>query len=154
MQRVLRSAIVDAPIGRVWEVLRDFNSHTQWHPAIAESHIEGQEPSDRVGCVRNFTLKDGARIREQLLSLSDRECSFTYCILEADVPLRRYLATVRLKTVTDGDRTFWHWESTFGTPPGRERELAQLVGVQVYEAGIAGLQRLFWISPDWQLGSI
>ena len=61
MQRVTRSAIIDAPIERVWEVLRDFNSHDRWHPAIEASHIEGGERSDQVGCVRNFTLKDGKR---------------------------------------------------------------------------------------------
>ena len=37
--------------------------------------------------MRSFHLQDGARVREQLLSLSDREHRFTYCILEADVPL-------------------------------------------------------------------
>jgi NADPH:quinone reductase len=142
MQRVVRSAVIDAPIARVWDLLRDFNSHTLWHPAIATSNIEGDEPSDRVGCVRSFTLKDGARIREQLLSLSDREHRFTYCILEADVPLERYVASVQLRPVTDSDHTFWHWESTFRTPRGREREMVTLVGVDVYEAGIAGVRRL------------
>jgi NADPH2:quinone reductase len=43
------------------------------------------------------------------------------------VPLQRYVATVTLKPVTDGDRTFWHWESSFETPPGRERELRDMV---------------------------
>ena len=142
MQRVTRSAIVDMPIARVWEVLRDFNSHTQWHPAIADSHIEGNESPDRVGCVRNFTLKDGARIREQLLSLSDADHRMTYCILDADVPLERYVATVQLKAVTDGNRTFWHWTSTFRAPRGREAEMSHLVGVLVYEPGIAGLRTL------------
>ena len=55
--RVTRSAVIDAPIERVWEVLRDFNSHTAWHPAVGESSIENGEPSDQVGCVRNFTLQ-------------------------------------------------------------------------------------------------
>ncbi|MBL8535758.1 MAG: SRPBCC family protein, partial [Betaproteobacteria bacterium] len=105
MQRVQRSAIIDAPIGRVWEILRDFNSHTEWHPIVASSSIEGGEPSDRVGCVRSFVLRDGAHVREQLIALSDREHRFTYCILDADVPLERYVATVQLKPVTDGNRT-------------------------------------------------
>ncbi len=141
MVRVTRSTIVDAPIEQVWSVLRDFNSHTAWHPVVAESQIEGDEPADRVGCVRRFTLQDGARVREQLLSLSDRDHRFTYCILEADVPLERYVATVQLKPVTDGRRTFWHWQSTFRAPRGREAELADLVGRDVYEGGFAGLTR-------------
>lgn len=148
LQRVTRSTIIDAPIERVWAVLRDFNSHDQWHPAVAESHIEDGLASDQVGCVRNFRLADGNHIREQLLALSDRDCISTYCILDATVPLMRYVATVRLKPVTDGRRTFWHWESTFATPPGRERELAEMVGKGVYEAGFEAIRALIAANGD------
>lgn len=140
MIRVVRSAVIDAPIERVWAVLRDFNSHTAWHPAIADSTIENDEPSDQIGCVRNFTLKDGNHIREQLLALSDTDYVSTYCILDATLPMRRYVATVQLKRVTDGDRTFWHWQSTFDVPRGREQEFADLVGKGVYEGGFEGLR--------------
>jgi NADPH:quinone reductase-like Zn-dependent oxidoreductase len=138
--KVTRSAVIDAPIERVWAVLRDFNSHTAWHPIVAESAIENGESADQVGCVRNFTLKDGAHIREQLLGLSDDEHVSTYCILDATLPMQRYVATVQLKRVTDGNRTFWHWQSTFDVPRGREQEFADLVGRGVYEAGFEGLR--------------
>jgi len=141
LQKVVRSTIIDAPIERVWAVLRDFNSHDQWHAVVDQSRIEAGERSDQVGCVRNFTLKDGNRIREQLLTLDDRQYRSTYCIVEATVPLQRYVATVTLKAVTDGNRTFWHWESTFATPPGREQELREMVARDVYEAGFENLRR-------------
>jgi len=131
--------VIDAPIEEVWAVLRDFNSHSAWHPAVGPSTMENGEPPDQVGCVRDFILKDGSHIREQLLALSDRDYVSTYCILEASLPMRNYVATVQLKRVTDGDRTFWHWESTFDAPRGRERELEELVGGGVYEAGFTGL---------------
>jgi NADPH:quinone reductase-like Zn-dependent oxidoreductase len=139
--RVRRSAVIDAPIERVWKVLRDFNSHSAWHPAVGDSRIERDEPADQVGCVRNFHLKDGNHIREQLLALSDRDYISTYCILDATLPMRNYVATVQLKKVTDQNRTFWHWESTFDVPKGREREFEQLVGGGVYEAGFTALQK-------------
>lgn len=141
LQRVIRSTVIDAPIERVWAVLRDFNSHDQWHDVVDQSRIEGDESSAQVGCVRSFSLKDGNRIREQLLTLDDRHYKSTYCIVEATVPLERYVATVTLKPVTDGNRTFWHWESTFATPPGRERELRDMVAQGVYEAGFENLRR-------------
>jgi NADPH:quinone reductase-like Zn-dependent oxidoreductase/uncharacterized protein YndB with AHSA1/START domain len=141
LQRVVRSTVIDAPIERVWAVLRDFNSHHLWHDVVAESRIEGGERGDQVGCVRAFTLRDGNRIREQLLTLSDSEHKSTYCIVDATVPLQRYVATVTLKPVTDGDRTLWHWESTFATPPGQERALGEMVARDVYEAGFANLRR-------------
>ena len=141
LQKVVRSTVIDAPIERVWAVIRDFNSHDQWHDVVDTSRIERGERSDQVGCVRNFHLKDGNHIREQLLTLDDKAWKSTYCIVEATVPLQRYVATVTLKPVTDGNRTFWHWESTFATPPGMEAELRQMVATGVYEAGFENLRR-------------
>jgi NADPH:quinone reductase len=141
LQKVVRSTVIDAPIERVWAVLRDFNSHDQWHGVVDQSRIEAGEKSDQVGCIRSFTLKDGNRIREQLLTLDDVQHKSTYCIVDATVPLSCYAATVTLKRVTDGDRTFWHWESSFATPPGRELELREMVAQGVYEAGFDNLRR-------------
>lgn len=140
MIRVTRSTVIDAPIEAVWGVLRDFNFHHAWHPVVADSHIENSEPADEVGCVRNFNLKDGNHIREQLIALSDKDHSFTYCILDATLPLKNYVATLQLKPVTDGDRCFWHWQSTFEVPRGREAEFADMVGKGVYEGGFDGLR--------------
>jgi Polyketide cyclase / dehydrase and lipid transport len=142
MPRVVRSTIIDAPVERLWAVLRDFNSHDQWHPIVARSEIERSQPSDKIGCIRRFTLQDGAELREQLLSLSDLEMTFSYCLLETPIPLFNYVAHVRLLPVTDGNRSFWHWESRFTTPPGRETELAEMVGEQVYTSGIEAVRRL------------
>ena len=40
MPQIVKSTIIDAPCDRVWEVLRDFNGHDRWHPAVATSAIE------------------------------------------------------------------------------------------------------------------
>ena len=140
LQRVVRSSIIDAPIDRVWSILRDFNSHDQWHSVVAQSEIEDNQYSDRVGCVRNFTLADGNHIREMLISLSDKDYISTYTIIDATVPLIRYVATVSLKPVTDGNRTFWHWASSFEAPPGMETQLRDMVAHGVYEAGFSNLK--------------
>jgi NADPH:quinone reductase-like Zn-dependent oxidoreductase len=142
MVKVRQSAIIQAPIDEVWDILRDFNSHDRWHPAIAASHMEGNDPSTRVGAVRNFRLEDGSMLREQLLSLSDRTHSFRYCLLEAPIPLMNYVAEVTLKPVTDGNATFWEWRSTFDPPRHRRDELVQLVTRDIYQAGFAAIQRL------------
>ncbi|MBL4918090.1 SRPBCC family protein [Szabonella alba] len=136
MVKVVKSAILNAPVEAVWEVLRDFNGHDRWHPIVAESHIEKGLPVDKVGCVRNFRLAGGENLRELLLTMSDADMAFSYCLLETPVPLLNYVAHVRLLPVTDGDRTFWHWESRFDTPAGREAELQQMVGENVYQGGI------------------
>ena len=140
MVKVLRSTIIDAPTDAVWEVIRDFNGHDQWHPAVATSKIDRGEPSDKVGCVRTFKLEDGSELREQLLTLSDMEQSYTYCLLETPIPLFNYIAHVRLFPVTDGDKTFWEWEGRFTTPQGREQELSEMVGDNIYSAGFESIR--------------
>jgi hypothetical protein len=141
MPRVVRSTIVDAPCDRVWDVLRDFNGHDRWHPAVATSTIERGQSADKIGCVRRFKLTDGSELREQLLGLSDLEQSFSYCLLDTPIPLFNYVAHVRLLPVTDGDRTFWHWESRFTTPPGEERRLTERVGEEVYQTGFEAIRK-------------
>jgi len=140
MVKVVRSTVLAAPVEAVWEVLRDFNGHDRWHPAVATSKIERGRASDEVGCVRRFRLADGSELREQLLTLSDLEQSFSYCLLDTPVPLFNYVAHVRLSPVTDRDWTFWAWESRFDTPTGREAELGQLVGNDIYAAGFDAIR--------------
>ncbi|WP_305989026.1 SRPBCC family protein [Roseibium sp. MMSF_3544] len=135
MVKVVRSTVLKAPVEAVWDVLRDFNGHDRWHPAVATSQMERGESSDRVGAVRRFRLQDGSELREQLLTMSDLEQSFSYCLLDTPIPLFNYVAHVRLFPVTDEDWTMWEWESRFDTPKGRDRELADLVGNDIYVAG-------------------
>ncbi|KUF09836.1 SRPBCC family protein [Pseudoponticoccus marisrubri] len=140
MVKVVKSTVLDAPVEEVWAVLRDFNGHDQWHPAVADSVIDRRQPSDKVGCVRRFHLVDGSELREQLLTLSDADMAFSYCLLETPVPLLNYVAHVRLAPVTDGDRTFWLWESRFDTPKGRETELQTMVAENIYQGGFDAIR--------------
>jgi NADPH:quinone reductase-like Zn-dependent oxidoreductase len=141
--RLMRSAVIDAPPAAVWHLLRDFNSHGQWHPAIDASRIEAGESADLVGAVRAFTLRDGSFLREQLIALSDREMSLTYCLLDTPIPLQGYVARMQLRPVTDGDRSFLLWESSFRAPAHRADELRRLVAEGIYEAGLVALQTHF-----------
>lgn len=143
MVQIRESTVIDAPIEDVWRILRDFNSHESWHPAIAQSHIEDGMAGHAVGAIRNFRLTDGGRLREQLLRLDDAAHELTYCILEAPLPLNGYVATIRLRPVTDGQRTFWSWESQFSPPPHRAVELTDLVGNGIYRAGFEALKQHF-----------
>jgi hypothetical protein len=141
MPRIVKSTIINAPTDRVWAVLRDFNGHDRWHPAVATSAIERGYSSDKIGCIRRFRLADGGELREQLLALSDLEQSFSYCLLDTPIPLFNYVAHVRLLPVTDGDRTFWHWECRFTTRAGEEARLVAMVGEEIYQAGFDAVRR-------------
>lgn len=143
MARVYTSSVINASAARVWARVRDFNGLSNWHPAIAESRIENGEPADKVGCIRNFTLRNGDRLREQLLGLSDFDMFCTYSILDSPMPLTNYVATLRLTPITDHDRTFIEWSADFDCAPDRESELLSNIGGGVFQGGFDALKRAF-----------
>ena len=140
MAHVYASSVIDAPADRVWAAVRDFNALPEWHPAIAESRIEGGAASDQVGCVRAFRLRDGGFIRERLLALSDYDLSCTYSILESPMGVENYVATLKLTPVTDGSRTFAEWSAEFDCEADRAQQLAQDIGQGVFQGGFDALK--------------
>jgi len=143
MAKVYASTVIPAPPDAIWTVVRDFNALPAWTPFVAESRIEQNKPSDQVGCIRNFRLKDGGRIREQLVELSDYEMSFGYTILESPMGIENYYATFRLSPVTDVDHTFAEWDAEFDAAPEREDALAEQIGRNVFAAGLQALKQRF-----------
>lgn len=148
MVNIHRSTVLKTPIEQVWAILRDFNGHEHWHPAVASSLIEDGWSEDQIGAVRNFRLMDGARIREQLLALSDLETSFTYCILEAPVFLRNYVATVRLRRVTNNDTCLWEWRASFDPPASEKDQLKGFVAEHIIAAGFRAVRELLRAGGD------
>ena len=141
MTRVFVSAVIDAPLARVWHRVRDFNSLPQWHPGFSRSHIEGGEPADRIGCVRNFDIAGGGgTIRERLLALSDLEHSFTYTILDSPLEVENYVATLTLYPITATGATLGVWTASFTVrPDGREAELLDRVGNRTFGGAFKAL---------------
>jgi hypothetical protein len=128
------SHVIDAPVEQVWGIMRDFNDMPSYHPGIQKSVIEGGMPSDQIGCVRYLTLPDGF-VRERLLCLDDRNHVFTYNMIDGSVPVRGYVAGVRLHRVTDGDRTFAEWWADFEVVGvDRDAMIAQ-IGKNVFAVG-------------------
>ena len=143
MAEVYRSDVIDAPAARVWAAVRDFNGLPNWAPNVADSRMEGGAPADRIGAVRNFRLRDGGTIRERLLALDDRARSCTYAILESDMAVRNYVATIALLPITDGERTFAEWRAEWDCDRADEPALVRLIGDDVFAAGLAALRRRF-----------
>jgi hypothetical protein len=143
MAKVYSSAVIPAAASAVWSIVRDFNALPKWTPFVAESRIEQNKPPDQIGCIRNFRLKDGGRIREQLLALSDYEMSFEYSILESPMGVENYLAAFRLIPVTDSDHTFAEWTAEFDASTDREDDLVESIGRDVFAAGLGALKARF-----------
>lgn len=143
MPKVYISSVVNAPAADVWQVIRNFNGLPDWTPFVAESRIEQNAQPDQIGCIRNFTLKDGGRIRERLLALSDYDLSCAYSILESPMGVENYIAKLSLTPVTDGNATFCEWEAEFDCAPEREAALINQIGSGVFQAAFSALKQRF-----------
>jgi hypothetical protein len=128
------SDVIDQPIDKVWSIMRGFNDMPSYHPGIQGSLIEDGLPSDQVGCVRRLTLGEGF-VRERLLCMDDLNYVFTYEIIEGTLPVRGYVAGVRLHRITEGNRTFAEWWADFEVVGADRNAMIAQIGNNVFAAG-------------------
>ena len=144
MARSYASTVIDAPADEVWATIRDFNGLATWHGGlVASSEIEGGKSGDQVGGVRSFKLTDGTHLREQLLSHSDAERSYSYDFQKTPFDVDNYCATIRVTPVTDGNKSFVEWWTTFDCDRDRIGHWEDFFASQVFQGGLDALKQRF-----------
>ena len=144
MARSYASTVIGAPADQVWARIRDFNGLPVWHSGmIASSEIEEGKAGDQTGGVRSFTLTNGEHLRERLLEHSDEERSYTYNFEQKPFDVDNYLATIRVTPVTDGDRSFVEWWTTFDCDRDQQGHWIDFFATQVFQGGFDALKAHF-----------
>ena len=109
MIRVHHSVVVDAPVDKVWGVVLRFDG--TWFVPDATNTVRGD--ALRIGAIRDIGLPSGDVIVEQLLALDTVQRTLTYSIVSGPFPIYGYIATLKVHAITDGDRSFVEWRSSF-----------------------------------------
>jgi hypothetical protein len=137
------SIIIDAPIDKVWSTIRDFQD-TSWAKGVVESHTHvGDLPGSQVGSQRK--LND--LFEETLVALDDKNRTFSYSIDECKgTPIEKgkvtnYVGTVRLCPLTDGDKTFFEWTSTWDWSEGGVAEFCNPIYQALLKAAQTNITR-------------
>ncbi|OGV27844.1 MAG: hypothetical protein A3E88_00945 [Legionellales bacterium RIFCSPHIGHO2_12_FULL_35_11] len=131
--------IINAPIDKVWKIIRDFNGLAKFHPAIKSSRMENGSDPETVGSVRYLTLETGF-VRDELLMLDDNTYAFDYAIIESSLPLENYIASVRLQSNLSNDQTICEWWADFDIiAPANPEEIIQMVAQGVFRAGFRAI---------------
>ena len=145
MISVFSSTIINIPVVKVWDRVKDFNGLPNWHPAATDSRIEEGHASGAAGCIRNFALTDGSgRIRETLLAISDVDRTLTYDMLPGGpLPFVDYVAVMRFWPITDRDQTFAAWSATFDVSDGQHDHWRDFVANDVFIGGFRALEDSF-----------
>ena len=136
-ERVFVSTVINAPVDRVWRVVRDFNGLPTWMAGMKSSEIEAGKDPSAIGAVGKVTLDGGGVLRERLEQLSEKERQITYSVLEGPLPVREVLTSMRL---TDMFWTYAEWTSRFTPESGKEKE-GTLYLTRVFNAGFRQLKR-------------
>jgi hypothetical protein len=142
MAKALRSAVINAPIEAVWQVIRPFDALPGWHPLCSETHIEGSESPATVGSIRNIKQTDGGQARERLLSLADLKYTQTYTLLDPPLSVTSMVTTLRLYPITDGDHTYLSWSSEVEVGEQDEASFIKLLH-DSFMIGIKNLKEMF-----------
>ncbi len=139
---VFTSSVINAPIDEVWKITRDFDGLPLWHPAVIKSFIEDDNPADKVGCIRNFTLTTDESVRECLVTLCDVDRICRYTLLDGPLPMRDYVATLQLTPVTDGDLTFIDWHAAFFVDADEAENTMRRIA-EIFQEGFDALKQRF-----------
>jgi len=110
------STVVNAPIDRVWAVLRDFHDLSWASNVVTDVEKLGDKGSTEPGARRKLNKA----ILETLIAVDDEERSLRYQIDDGPPPLAgdsigRYHGRVQAFPVTDTDRSFVLWTSEYET---------------------------------------
>jgi mxaD protein len=145
--KVVKTVNIQAPVDKVWNAIKDFDSLNKWHPGFAKDEIvKGDD--NKPGTVRKLTIKDGPSFTEELLAFDEATHSYRYRIIESPLPVRNYVSHVSVKPDgKGGSKVTWSGtfkrKSTSDTPPEAENDdAATKLITGVYEAGLANLKKM------------
>ncbi|MCP2341110.1 SRPBCC family protein [Actinomadura rupiterrae] len=137
MPKPYASAIIDAPVDKVWQSVRAFGGIAEWHPALDSCRL--QEGDDlTVGAVRRLTAGDAVFV-ERLTSIDDTARVQTYEFIESPFPVRRYHATIRVAPITASGQTFAEWWADYEADEAETARLTPFFRDAVFAAGLAEL---------------
>ena len=127
---------IAATAAQVWDHLSDFGG-IQPGGMIESCEVEGEG----VGMVRTLTLANGV-IKERLDNHDAEQMTFTYSIINEDIPLpvSGYSSTVNITPSEDGESTTVDWTGTF-EPKGVEEEKAIQIVKGIYIGAIQGARK-------------
>jgi mxaD protein len=145
--KVVKTVNIQAPVDKVWNTIKDFDSLNKWHPTFARDEI-AKGDNNKPGAVRKLTIKDGPSFTEELLAWDEGTHSYRYRIIESPLPLRDYVSHISVKPDgKGGSKVTWSGtfkrKSTSDTPPEAENDDAAVKLITgVYEGGLANLKKM------------
>lgn len=143
---VYEKIVIDAPAGKVWEKIRNFDALQDWLPPIAESPADkGNTP----GSVRKLKVHGGGAADETLVSHDDTGMKYTYTAADGGaLPVSGYASTISVSP-QGHQQALVEWRGQFyradrGDNPAADKNDETATGTitSIYQGGLAALKKL------------
>lgn len=108
MTKIVETAHVGAPAAALWRDIGGFGAVGDWHPMLARVRTEGEGE----GALRIVEGRDGTRQTERLLENSREHRFYRYKMESGPMPVRDYVAELRVEDNGDGTSTVV-WSAEF-----------------------------------------
>lgn len=117
-QKVIEKIDINAPPAKVWNIISDFCSISKWNPMVTDcTSDKGTKPKS----VRTITLKNGAKVQEQLAHYAPDKHMMQYFMLKANpkaFPISSHGSKITLKDNGKGGTTMIWWGAFYRSYPG------------------------------------
>jgi Polyketide cyclase / dehydrase and lipid transport len=117
-----------------WAAVGDFCGISKWHPVVAKCELSEKDGKT----FRTLTLKDGAKLLEQLVTFDKPSMSYTYTIVEGPLPVKNYTSTLSIKPA--GSASSLSWTGSFDANGAADAEVVKII-TGIYEAGAGELAK-------------
>ncbi|OIR04620.1 polyketide cyclase / dehydrase and lipid transport [mine drainage metagenome] len=145
-QKVEKTVTIKADPAKVWAIVKDFGNVQKWLPGIASNKVE-KKGDDTF---RLLTFKDGGHVYEKLRSIDDGSMKVKYEIDSGTLPLTDYYSIITVAKGAKPGETTVTWLGRFyrlyklnpPIPAGQDDETAIKAVSDIYDAGLANLQKV------------
>lgn len=147
-QKAKENITINAPVEKVWAIVKQFDKLSDWHSDIKASSGDGKLES---GGIRTITFQNGEQLSDELDFFSDKDHEYSYRIKQENVkalPVSSYSVTVQVVAGDKPDTSIVNLKSRFyrgdtgNTPPDNLNDEAAVKAMTAhFTNGLASLKQ-------------
>lgn len=135
MPQCYQSVIVNAPIEKVWDTIKNFHDMSWASRIITKCEAVGAKKGTEVGAMRILN----EAFHETLVEFNESDYRFSYSIDDGPFPVsasevKNYKGQVQLKPVTLNGNTFVEWRSAWESDSEEARDFCHQIYVALLKA--------------------
>lgn len=146
-QKVVESIEINAPVDKVWALVKHFGGIAQWNPALDKSSSDG---TDKPGDKRTLTFKNTQVLVEELDAYDESTHEYNYRLSKDNVkalPSSSYSGVLKLSPAGTGTKVEWKsrlYRGDTGNFPAEDLtdEAAVKAMQDFFKTGLEGLKKI------------